>query len=131
VITFAIIFFCLIGAGYAKGRMDFLADTGEKGKEWKNKYKLINGKLQPPNNHWWYFGLYEPNYQEKFPFSSTSLVFLTDRWHWWQFAMLKYFYFAVSFSITNNLWYQFLLTFIVFPIIVGVTFELVYKCKRK
>lgn len=125
------ILLCLIGAGYAKGRMDYIADSGEKGKEWKNKYKLIDGKLQPPTNQWWYLNLYKPKYQEKFPFSTTVLVFLTDRWHWWQFAMLRYFYFAIAHSFVDDLKYQLLLTFIVFPIILGVTFELVYKCKKE
>lgn len=125
------ILLCLIGAGYAKGRMDYIADSGEKGKEWKNKYKLTDGKLQPPINQWWYLNLYKPKYQEKFPFSTTVLVFLTDRWHWWQFAMLRYFYFAIAHSFVDDLKYQLLLTFIVFPIILGVTFELVYNCKKE
>ena len=54
------IFLCLIGAGYAKGRMDYIADSGEKGKEWKNKYKLVKGKLLPSTNDWWYLNLYKP-----------------------------------------------------------------------
>jgi hypothetical protein len=125
------IFLCLIGAGYAKGRMDYIADSGEKGKEWKNKYKLVKGKLLPSTNDWWYLNLYKPTYQEKFPFSTTVFVFLTDRWHWWQFAMLRYFYFAIAHSFVDDFIYQLLLTFIVFPIILGVTFELVYKCKKE
>lgn len=125
------IFLCLIGAGYAKGRMDYIADSGEKGKEWKNKYKIVKGKLLPSTNDWWYLNLYKPTYQEKFPFSTTVFVFLTDRWHWWQFAMLRYFYFAIAHSFVDDFIYQLLLTFIVFPIILGVTFELVYKCKKE
>ena len=129
--NFIHVLLCLIGAGYAKGRLDYIADTGQKGEDWKNKYKVVDGKLLQPKNHWWYFGLYKPKFQEKFAFSSTILVFLTDRWHWWQFAMLRYFYLAIGHGITDNIWQQLGLAFIVFPIVLGITFELVYKCKKK
>lgn len=122
---------CLIGAGYAKGRLDHIADTGQKDAEWRNKYKKEDGKLVKPTNHWWYFGLYKPTYQEKFPFSSTVFVFVTDRWHWWQFAMLRYFYLAIAHGVTENIMYQLLLSFVLFPIVLGITFEMVYKCKKK
>lgn len=130
-INFIHIILCLIGAGYAKGRLDYIADTGQKGDDWKNKYKQDNGTLVEATNHWWYFGLYKPKFQEKFPFSSTILVFITDRWHWWQFAMLRYFYLAIAHGLSDNIWYQLGMAFIVFPIILGITFELVYKCKKE
>ena len=52
--NFIHIILCLIGAGYAKGRLDYIADTGQKVDDWKNKYKLVNGTLQEPKRHWWY-----------------------------------------------------------------------------
>lgn len=57
------------------------------GKSWRNKYKkdgdgnLILIKKSP----WYYFGLVTPEYKERFPFSSTMLVFLTDAEHLFQF----------------------------------------------
>jgi hypothetical protein len=125
------IILCLIGAAYSKAQMDYIADSGEKSREWKNKYKLINGELQKPKNHWWYFNMYKPKYQERFPYSTTILAFTTDRWHWWQFAMLRYFYLAIAHAFSDNGWCQLLLTFIIFPIVLGVVFEIVYTIKRK
>jgi hypothetical protein len=59
------------------------------------------------------------------------MVFVTDRWHWWQFAMLRYFYLTIAYGVADNFIHQMLLAFVVFPIVLGVTFELVYKCKKK
>ena len=115
-------------AGHFKGRLDALVDEEIKDLEWDKKYDLTKSG---ETKHWWYFGLYKPKFEEKFPFSTTILVFLTDRWHWWQFAMLRYFYLAIANGVTNNIWYQLGLAFIVFPVVLGVTFELVYKCKKK
>lgn len=53
-------------------------------KSWKNKWK---SPLQPPTKKWYYFG-FLPENEEKFPFSSTILVFLTDAWHLAKFLML-------------------------------------------
>ena len=38
-ITFGFILICLLIAGYFKGDLDALADSGLKTNEWKNKYK--------------------------------------------------------------------------------------------
>jgi hypothetical protein len=45
---------------------------------WKNQWEQ---PLQPSTKYWYYFGLYKPRYQEKYPFSSTFLVWTTDAWH--------------------------------------------------
>lgn len=63
---------------------------------WKNKWKCLDSfPMDRHTNHWWYFGLYKPDYQERFPFSSTILVWMTDSWHFaqavsytsWQLAL--------------------------------------------
>ena len=128
--NFIHIILCLIGAGYAKGRLDYIADSGQKGDDWRNKYKKLDGNLVETKSHWWYFGLYKPKYQERFPFSTTLFRFLTDRWYWWQFAMLRYFYLAIAHGVADNFIYQLILAFIIFPIIIGVTYNMVYKCKQ-
>lgn len=78
---------------------DTIKDLSEEGKfstkdnvfwnkdlSWINKWAthkdLYDGV--PIESHfrlWYYLWLYKPKYKERFPFSSTVLVFLTDGWH--------------------------------------------------
>jgi hypothetical protein len=44
---------------------------------WKNKYKTPLTPFKPK----WYYPFLAPKLEERFPFSSTMLVFLTDAWH--------------------------------------------------
>jgi hypothetical protein len=44
---------------------------------WKNKYKTPLTPFKPK----WYYPTLAPKLEERFPFSSTMLVFLTDAWH--------------------------------------------------
>lgn len=81
------LFFVLV-SGALMGLMDRSAH-GKLGRPpsttWKNKYKKdATGELIPTKNrrhHWWYFGLFRPVYVERFPFSTTWLVWLSDHWH--------------------------------------------------
>lgn len=118
----------LAAVGHCKGRMDAITDEGIKGVDWTNKYDFTKPST---TKHWWYLGLYKPTYPEKFPFSTTALVFLTDRWHRWQFFMLRCFYLAVTMFISANLLTVLILSFIIFPIIVGVFFESSYQKSRE
>jgi hypothetical protein len=123
-----IIIALLAAAGHCKGRLDAIADEGIKGVDWHNKYDFTKPST---TKHWWYLGLYKPKFPEKFPFSTTVLVFLTDRWHRWQFFMLRCFYLAVTMFISANLFTVLILSFIIFPIIVGVFFESSYQKSRE
>lgn len=128
-ITFIFIAVCLVLAGLFKGRLDATADTGKKTDSWKNKYEVnADGTPVPTEskNHWWYYGLYKPNYAEKFPLSSTALVFLTDDWHKYQFIMYRFLYMAISFGMNKGIISVIFLSFVVFPILMGVSFELAY-----
>jgi hypothetical protein len=128
-ITFIFIAVCLVLAGLFKGRLDATADTGKKTESWKNKYEVNpDGTLVPieSKNHWWYYGLYKPNYAERFPLSSTALVFLTDDWHKYQFIMYRFLYMAISFGMNKGIISVIFLSFVVFPILMGVSFELAY-----
>ncbi len=111
-------------AGHFKGKLDAISDNGLKDEEWRNKYDLNKPKNY---KHWWYFGLYNPKFPEKFPFSTTILVFLTDTWHRYQFFTLRCFYLSIAVALTLNIWLILLLSCIVFPIIVGVFFEHSYN----
>ena len=54
------------------------------GESWKNKWALrAGGDTMPPEKKWYYFGIL-PAHKEKFPYSSTALVFLTDGEHLFQ-----------------------------------------------
>ncbi len=85
-----------------KGRWSFLNQKGC----WKKKWLIVDNEtvqfipgfrmigipftkryLKIPV-HWWYFGIYPKNV-EKFLYSSTFLVFLTDPEHSFQFAKLR------------------------------------------
>jgi hypothetical protein len=63
-------------------RWEWFLNTGQA---WKNKWKLDEeGRLTTDQGHWWHFGL-SPLFEERFPYSSTLLVFLTDGEHLFQF----------------------------------------------
>ena len=52
---------------------------------WKNKYALnLIGELKPYEQKWYHFGI-KPAYEERFPYSTTLFVFLTDGEHLFQF----------------------------------------------
>jgi len=53
-------------------------------KSWVYKWKM---PLKPSPKYWYYFGIY-PRYEEKFPYSSTVFVWLTDAWHLFKALML-------------------------------------------
>lgn len=115
-------------AGFFKGRLDAIADEDIKDIEWNKKYDFTKSG---ETKHWWYFGLYKPKFPEKFPFSATALVFLTDRWHFNQFMVLKCFQGAIALIISANVFTWFILTFGIFPIINGIPFEISYERYRK
>ena len=49
---------------------------------WKNKWLIVdNRQVLIEKQKWYYLWKLGPLTEEKFPFSSTALVFLTDGWH--------------------------------------------------
>lgn len=121
--TFIPIISLLFLAGMAKAYSDALADEHIKSSEWKRKYDLT----KPVGKEWWYLGLYKPANAEKFPLSTTVLVFLTDRWHLSQFIMLRCFYTIIAITLFQKLWIILFVIFIAFPIITGLGFEFFYQ----
>ena len=59
---------------------------------WKNKW--AQPYPQPAEDKWYYFGFIPP-YKERFPYSSTIFVFLTDAWHLFKFFMLTFIFLGV------------------------------------
>jgi hypothetical protein len=127
IIILLVVALLLALAGHFKGKMDGIADEGIKNLDWHEKYDFTKSG---ETKHWWYLGLYTPRFPERFPFSSTILVFLTDRWHRNQFFMLRCFYFAIGLLITTKIIPLLLITLIVMPVLVGVFFEVSYGDTR-
>lgn len=128
ILQLMIIVILLVLAGFFKGRLDAIADENVKNLEWEKKYDFTK---PGETKHWWYFGFYKPKFPEKFPFSSTALVFLTDKWHFNQFMMLKCYQGIIAFLISGNIFTWFLLTFGILPFINGIIFEMTYENYRR
>lgn len=80
----------IIFAGFLNSVMDVLftrydrsifkglnSDWWDPRRSWKRKWVL---PLEPATKKWYYFGM-DPEWKERFPFSTTSLVWITDGWH--------------------------------------------------
>lgn len=113
--------FIFIGIAFSfKGLMDisgrdgFENDWFNKSKSWTNKYKP---GLIPNYKHWYYLGFITTKYKEKFIFSSTALVFITDGWHLLQFFFLNTITIAFALAMGHDL---------IECIIVGIVIELSY-----
>lgn len=128
----------LILAGWAKGKMDWVMFRSDynKDREWLNKWKvhkyMIDGltPIKAGKAPWYYFGLHRPVFLEKFPFSSTLLVFMTDRWHLWQFIALRCFYLALS-VLAFSWWPMVLISaFAACPILFGAGFYISFERKK-
>jgi hypothetical protein len=87
--------------GISKSFMDLSSENNmplkgyywNKSESWKSKWKTHNGHmpvLAEKGDNWWYLRIINPRYKEKFPFSSTALVFATDFWHLSQGFFLKF-----------------------------------------
>ncbi len=96
------------------GRDGFVNNWFNKSKSWQNKYAK---GLKPNYKHWYYLGLITTKYKEKFIFSSTALVFITDGWHLFQFFFLN----AITLAFMLGLGHS-----IEEKIIVGMIVELIY-----
>lgn len=73
-------------AGYCNGRMDYIKRYNLDEDTWMDKW-LWEGVSRKPFTSWYYFGIFKPEYKEKFPYSSTVLVFTTDDWHFYKWVM--------------------------------------------
>lgn len=132
-ITYIIITILLLISFFAKGKMDmsaknaFKSNWWNKSDSWINKYatKLVSNHRKG-FKHWYYFGFYYPKYQERFMYSTTIFVFLTDGWHFLQFIFLNTLTIALAISIgTDTL--TILLAALYIELIYAVAFNLSYK----
>jgi disulfide bond formation protein DsbB len=101
----------------------FTPEFWDPNKSWVNKW--AKGFVKNEKRLWYYLWLYKPKYKERFPYSSTILVFTTDAWHLAQWIMLKSLILAVSLTapITDVLVYDFIICQTIF----SGTFELFFN----
>ncbi len=136
-----LIIFLLVCTGICKAFMDAIAENifptewkywWFKDASWENKWKLDKyGLLEiaEKGDNWWYLGIIKPKYKERFPLSSTWLVFLTDGWHFFQFLFLKCIVLVVLlFEHITNIWY---LDFFIIVGSMGIPFELTHSYLKK
>lgn len=125
----------LIAFGICKGISDGLAhdlnfDDSWWSNHWKNKYKRDGDYpeiLLPYHSKWYYLGLHTPEFEERFPYSSTVLVFITDAWHFFNFIRYRIVYSYIALVLDLGIWWSLGIVFIFAPILMGGAFELTYR----
>jgi hypothetical protein len=136
---------CIVIGGIMKAFMDLSSEGNlpwkpkwffDKSVSWKAKWKLDKQHNLIPatkGDNWWYFGIIKPKYKEKFPLSSTLLVFISDFWHLSQGFFLKFILVGVYIHepMFGQLWYHQLFEFWLLYILMLVPFELTYSYMKK
>jgi hypothetical protein len=104
---------------------NFKSDFWNPMKSWKNKWAIPYPQHMMP--YWWYFGFY-PRYKERFPYSSTLFVWLTDAWHLFKALMLACIMLAiVSYSVVINPFVDFILLYVTFTFVFTIFFEYIFR----
>ncbi len=116
-------------ASVAKALMDISAKDGftnswfNKTESWENKYAI---PLIKKYKHWYYFGFYTPIYKERFVYSSTLLVFLSDGWHLLQSIVWNIIFICLALNMSGSFMAAILMYFII-RFVFGIGFNLFYK----
>ena len=123
-------------AGVFNAKMDYIVHNGLDSESWLNKWYLIYkfglDERIKGYKHWYYFGLYKPKYRERFPFSSTILVFMTDYWHlykWCMFLCLELSYAIITIEKFDISWWYLLPIVFALKAVRGIGFTLIYDKK--
>ncbi len=119
-------------AGVANAFMDLssegrLKKKMNKSESWKKKWKT---PLTPGKTHWYHFGNIT-KYEEKFPYSSTFLVSLTDFWHLMKSIMLNVIFLSVVLYSPiikiELILLEIIINFLLMRFSFGLGFEPIYK----
>jgi len=136
IVTIVFISIMLFIAGLFNGRMDYIKLHQLDSESWKNKWNwntISNtGFGYTKLYHWWYFGLFKPKYQEKFPYSSTILVFITDEWHlrkWMMFCCIEVIIVFIFTQYNHLHWWYIPIGVIALKAFRGLGFTLIYDKK--
>lgn len=95
---------------------------------WKNKW--AQPYPQPPENKWYYFGFIPP-YKERFAYSSTIFVFLTDGWHLSKALMLLCIMLSVvTYAPIISFWGDVALWYATFTMVFTIFYSYVWVGKK-
>ena len=94
------------------------------------KFKWASPFPQPVEDKWYYFG-FLPRYKERFPYSSTVFVFLTDAWHLFKALMLGCIMLAVvNYSVVITPFIDFILLYVTFTFTFTMFFDYVLRIRK-
>lgn len=94
------------------------------------KFKWASPFPQPVEDKWYYFG-FLPRYKERFPYSSTVFVFLTDAWHLFKALMLGCIMLAVvNYSVLITPFIDFILLYVTFTFTFTIFFDYVLRIRK-
>ena len=98
---------------------------------WELKWEYVDGRrIETKNSPWYYLGLYNPGYKEKFKYSSTLFVGITNAWHFFQSIMLSSLQIGILLPLGLYLGfslYGYLIIFLLIKISFSWTFELFWN----
>jgi hypothetical protein len=122
-----LIFISICGfLAYLCSELEEWTNRGHNFAIWPNSNEAWTAKyhypLQKPQSKWYYLWFYKPKNRERFIYSSTLLVWITDGEHLFQF--LKYRSIEAAFLIIG---WQYLIAFLIGEIIARIIKELFIK----
>jgi hypothetical protein len=95
---------------------------------WKFKWSSMYPQKAEPK--WYYFG-YVPRYKERFTYSSTVFVFLTDAWHLFKALMLGCIVLSiVNYSVIITPFIDFILLYVVFTFTFTMFFDYILRIRK-
>ena len=114
----------IVIAAISKAAMDVLSFN-----YYESIFSNINDQYFNPSISW--ANKWDDNGSERFLFSSTLLVFLTDGWHLFQFLFLSFMFGAlVVYTPFENMVIDFLILRIVFGLVFELFYDYVFLIKK-
>ena len=95
---------------------------------WQNKW--AQPFPQPAEDKWYYFG-FVPLYKERFPYSSTIFVWVTDAWHLFKAIMLTCIMAAIVLYVPMiSPFVDFVLLYCTFTFVFTVFYDYIFRVKN-
>jgi hypothetical protein len=95
---------------------------------WQNKW--AQPFPQPAEDKWYYFG-FTPRYKERFPYSSTIFVWLTDAWHLFKAIMLTCIMAAIVLYVPIvSPFVDFILLYCTFTFVFTLFYDYIFRVKN-